>query len=110
MEWLAVDRLSCAGARARLRREFGVTAPLGDLQSFYARCATPWSYTRTHGAAETITRLALAEKRLALKERKVALLEGRAALADRARRIAYNATLTATQRGEQLRALFALGN
>lgn len=37
MEWLAVDRLSCAGARARLKREFGVTVSLDALQSYYAR-------------------------------------------------------------------------
>lgn len=37
MEWLAVDRLSCAGARARLKREFGVTVSLAALQSYYAR-------------------------------------------------------------------------
>lgn len=56
-EWLTIENLTYAEARARVAEQFGVFTSLSALQSFYARFAAPWKYTRAHGEAETFAQL-----------------------------------------------------
>ncbi len=56
-EWLTVENITYAEARARCADQFGVSTSLSALQAFYARFAAPWKYTRARGEAETFAQL-----------------------------------------------------
>lgn len=56
-EWLTVDNLTYAKAKARVEKEFGVKTTASALASFYSRFAAPWSYSRASEDAEAFASL-----------------------------------------------------
>lgn len=56
-EWLAVENLSYAAAKEKVREEFGVSTSVAALQSFYSRFAAPWKYARSKEAADSFAEL-----------------------------------------------------
>ncbi len=51
-EWLTVENMTYAKAKARVAKEFGVATTASALASFYSRFAAPWSYARASADAE----------------------------------------------------------
>jgi hypothetical protein len=56
-EWLTIENVSYADAKARVLDQFGVSTSVAALQSFFSRFAAPWKYARAAGEADSFADL-----------------------------------------------------